>query len=55
MGDSQSEVPETSVQKDVANVAYTVLQKRGCPNGSSEVDWLGAERQVSQASEIISH
>jgi hypothetical protein len=38
--------PETisSQQEDIANLAYGLCQQRGCPEGSSEEDWLQAEQ-----------
>lgn len=32
--------------QDVANLAYEVWQRRGCPEGSAEKDWAEAERQL---------
>ena len=33
-------------QEDIANLAYTLWQKRGSPDASAEQDWLEAERQL---------
>ncbi len=30
--------------QDIANLAYTLWQQRGCPEGSPEQDWSEAER-----------
>lgn len=35
-----------SVQQAISDLAYGLWQARGCPEGSSEIDWLEAERQV---------
>ncbi len=31
---------------DIAKLAYTYWQARGCPEGSPEEDWLRAERDL---------
>jgi hypothetical protein len=31
-------------QRDHAVLAYVLWQRRGCPQGSPEEDWFGAER-----------
>jgi DUF2934 family protein len=51
---SHSQVPETSMQEDLSNLAYGLWQERGCPHGSPEVDWLEAERRLRQSSEHVS-
>ena len=33
--------------EDVALLAYTLWQERGCPEGSSEEDWFRAEQELS--------
>jgi len=35
-----------STEKTISDLAYHLWQARGCPTGSSEVDWAEAERQV---------
>jgi hypothetical protein len=42
---------QTAPSGDISNLAYTLWERRGSPIGSAEVDWLGAERQLSQSSE----
>lgn len=42
------ETAENSQQTDIAQLAYTLWQQRGCPIGSAEIDWLEAERQLSR-------
>ena len=31
----------------IASLAYTLWQQRGCPEGSPEVDWLQAEEELA--------
>jgi hypothetical protein len=33
-------------QNDIAQLAYVLWQRRGCPDGSAEIDWLEAETQL---------
>jgi hypothetical protein len=33
-----------SDREDVATLAYRLWQERGCPDGSSQVDWFQAEQ-----------
>jgi hypothetical protein len=33
-------------EQTIADLAYALWQARGCPEGSSEIDWIEAERQV---------
>ena len=35
-----------SGKRAISDLAFGLWQVRGCPEGSSEVDWLEAERQV---------
>jgi hypothetical protein len=51
---SHSEVPESSMQEDLAKLAYGLWQERGCLEGSPEVDWIEAERRLRQSSEHVS-
>jgi len=37
-------------QQEIANLAYALWQRRGSPNGSSEQDWLEAERILQNQS-----
>jgi hypothetical protein len=34
-------------QQDIAVLAYLLWEKRGSPEGSPDIDWLDAERQLS--------
>jgi len=36
-----------SSRKTISDLAYQLWHARGCPEGSSEVDWEAAERQVN--------
>ena len=38
------EVPE---REQIAALAYALWEARGCPEGSSEVDWFQAEQEVT--------
>lgn len=49
--DPAESLSQTALSGEVSNLAYTLWQRRGCPIGSAEVDWLEAERQLSQSSE----
>jgi hypothetical protein len=51
---SHSRVPETSMQEDVAKLAYAFWQQRGCSQGSADEDWLEAERNLGECSEHVS-
>jgi len=33
-------------QNDIAQLAYALWQRRGCPEGSPEMDWIQAEAQL---------
>ena len=35
--------PHSDIE-DVATLAYRLWQERGCPDGSSDVDWFHAEQ-----------
>lgn len=38
-------------QQSIASLAYALWQRRGCPQGSPEEDWIEAERQLQGVSE----
>ena len=38
-------------QEEVAALAYSLWQARGCPEGTAEEDWLNAERTLKPKSE----
>lgn len=44
--DIQETTQQQLSQDDIANLAYALWQRRGCPDGSAEVDWLEAEAQL---------
>jgi hypothetical protein len=50
-------VPERSVMhpehRSIGELAYRLWQARGCPEGSSERDWLDAEKQLRGAQRTI--
>jgi hypothetical protein len=44
----------STADAEVAQLAYSLWQQRGCPYGSPEVDWFKAEDQLRQrASERV--
>ena len=45
---SHPEAVERSRSEEIARLAYTLWQQRGCPVGSAETDWLEAEQQLSR-------
>lgn len=36
-----------SIHEQIAALAYTLWQERGCPVGSPEVDWFAAEAKLT--------
>ena len=40
------EAPVTLDHEQIALVAYAIWQAKGCPDGSSEADWIQAEREL---------
>ncbi|MDQ2843121.1 MAG: DUF2934 domain-containing protein [Acidobacteriota bacterium] len=49
---NQSRVSEDNTDQDIAKLAYALWQQRGCPGGSSEQDWVEAEGQLRQDSQV---
>jgi hypothetical protein len=49
-----STLRESSMQEDLAKLAYGLWQERGCPYGSPEIDWLEAERKLREPSDYVS-
>lgn len=43
---AEAESPEVSFREQVALLAYQLWEQRGCPEGSSEEDWLQAEQEL---------
>lgn len=42
--------PATTPEPDqIALLAYTLWQQRGCPEGSPEADWLRAEEELTKS------
>lgn len=37
---------ETAEHEQIARLAYSYWEARGCPDGSAEEDWLRAEREL---------
>jgi Protein of unknown function (DUF2934) len=48
-----SDVPERSMNQDIAKLAYALWQQRGCPYGSPEFDWFEAEQTLSGAPKMF--
>jgi len=42
-------VPTAPEPEQVASLAYTLWQQRGCPEGSPEADWLQAEEELANS------
>jgi hypothetical protein len=40
-------VPANPTQEEIAALAYTYWEARGCQGGSPEADWLRAEQELS--------
>ena len=45
---SELNVSETPIHEDIALLAFTLWQRRGCPSGSAESDWQEAERILQE-------
>ena len=43
---TQIEQPSQEPGDEIAKLAYSLWQARGCPHGSSEEDWFTAEREM---------
>lgn len=52
--EAHSSLLERSVtdSKEIAILAYRLWQARGCPEGSPEIDWLEAEKQLRSRPEV---
>jgi Protein of unknown function (DUF2934) len=50
----RSQDSEASTHGQIAMLAYTLWEQRGCPYGSSKVDWLEAEQKLLGSSERVS-
>ena len=44
--------PSTERREEIQRRAYSLWQQRGCPQGSSECDWLLAEKEFALADEL---
>jgi hypothetical protein len=51
---SHSRVRETSRRDDISKLAYALWEERGSSQGSADEDWLQAERDFRESSELIS-
>ena len=49
----QAEIPKEQVtaaapaQQEIAVLAFTLWEARGCPEGTPEEDWFNAERELT--------
>jgi hypothetical protein len=48
---SQSQASGAAMQEEIARLAYTLWQQRGCPIGSAEFDWFAAEQKLLESME----
>jgi Protein of unknown function (DUF2934) len=48
---AQSQAFEPLPHEEIAKLAYTLWQQRGCPDGSAEFDWFLAEEKLLQSVE----
>ena len=42
-------VPAAPLREDIARLAYSYWEARGCQDGSPEEDWIRAERELAAA------
>ncbi len=49
--DTEPQPSESSMQQDIARLAYSLWQRRGCPQGSAEMDWFEAEQELRESTE----
>jgi hypothetical protein len=43
---------KNSPEQDIANLAYTLWQQRGCPCASPEQDWFEAEERMHASQKL---
>lgn len=43
-----------ALHQDIAQLAYLKWQKRGCPLGDAERDWLAAEAELKAQLDVVS-
>ena len=48
-GELSMEASSQPTTEQIANLAYTLWQERGCPDGSPEEDWYDAEYRLSSS------
>jgi Protein of unknown function (DUF2934) len=46
------EISEPDKQQEVAVLAYTFWQDRGCPEGTPDEDWFRAEREIARSKRL---
>jgi hypothetical protein len=47
--DIETEFPGTPDQDQIAALAYSLWEARGCPEGSPEDDWFQAEQELTNS------
>lgn len=47
VGPARAPVNDENARRRIAELAYSLWQKRGCPNGHADEIWLEAERRLS--------
>ena len=45
--DTDAKVPELPDHEQIASLAYSLWQARGCPEGSPNIDWIEAEKELT--------
>jgi hypothetical protein len=49
----EAQTPEIPEHEQIASLAYTLWQQRGCPEGSPETDWFLAEQRSLEAKRSV--
>jgi hypothetical protein len=50
---SQPQTETEDTRQQIANLAYALWQERGRPVGTSEQDWIEAERQLLHSEKAV--
>jgi len=45
--ETEVKIATTPEPEQIASLAYSLWQQRGCPEGSPEADWLRAEEELA--------
>ena len=46
--DAAESLSQSALSNETANLAYALWERRGRPEGSADVDWFEAERQLRE-------